>query len=290
MQVETKVPATVANLGPGFDCLGIAVGMHLRVRFSDAEHSSVVGKGRMRNVATSLIYRSFVSAYACAGSPAPQVCIEVCDDYPSARGLGASASAIVAGLMGADCLGGLGLSQEQVCREAVAIEGHSDNVLPAILGGLVLSVGGGVARFMPNSQISPLSLVAREGFRTEAARRVVPDAVPRADAVANAAATALLVAVLTGRASPAELMRATEDRLHEPYRLPLMTQSQELHTRMRAKGIATALSGAGPSLICLVETARLEECASVAQDLAPDGWQVLTPGWDVKGALVNPVD
>lgn len=287
MIAEVRVPATAANLGPGFDVLGVALGTHLTIEFSEAEKSVVIGRGRLHPIPDNLTYRSFVSAYKMAGVPAPQVRIETTGIYPSARGMGASASAIVAGLVGARALGRLDLSDEDLARKATEIEGHPDNVLPALFGGLVLSLAGSWINLQPSAEISPIVLVAKDRFRTGAARKVVPTQLSRADAIANAAATAALVTILTGAVGLENLMAATEDRIHEPYRLPLMPASRKVHAELRAAGIATTMSGAGPSLIGLVPSLELQKAAKIAQETVPEGWQVLTPGWDREGARVT---
>lgn len=287
--IEVTVPATSANLGPGFDVLGVALGTHLTMRFSRARRSEVAGKGRLHPIPGNLTYRSFREAFGRAGVTAPEVRIETVGMYPSARGMGASASAIVSGLVGARVLGELDLSDDDLVRLATEIEGHPDNVLPALLGGLVLSLAGGYIALRPTAAIQPMLSVARQKFRTGAARKVVPDELSRSDAVANAASAAALVAVLSGSASDAHLLAATEDRLHEPHRLPLMPESQSLHRELRRAGIATTLSGAGPSLISLVAGKELDRAVGLARQLAPEGWQVLTPGWDLEGARARPI-
>ena len=287
IDIEVKVPATIANLGPGFDCLGVAIGVYLQMRVTPSDEVQITGKGRIRSVADSLIYRSFVSAFAAVDAQAPAVKMEMTDIYPSARGMGASASAIVAGLVAAREIGELDLSDEDLAELAVRVEGHGDNVLPAFFGGLVVNSQHGWLHLVPTDAISPMVLVAREKFKTEAARRVVPTEVPRDVAVANAAATASLVAALTGQAPPSSLLMAMSDELHEPHRLPLMPESEQLHAVLREKNIATALAGAGPSLISLVETSELESAVVMAKEAAPDGWQILTPGWDLQGAQVR---
>jgi len=284
---EVRVPATAANLGPGFDVLGVALGSHLRIRFSEAERSQIAGRGRLHPIPDNLTYRSFMAAYETAGRPAPQVRIETVGIYPSARGMGASASAIVAGLVGARALGGLDLADDDLALLATEIEGHPDNVLPALFGGLVLSVAGSWINLQPSKEIAPIILIAKERFKTGAARRVVPTELSRADAIANAAATAALVTILTGSAGVHHLMAATEDRMHEPYRLPLMPASQKVHRALRDAGIATTMSGAGPSLIALVPSSGLTAAAQAAEELVPEGWRVLTPGWDREGAQVG---
>jgi len=287
MQCEVAVPATSANLGPGFDCLGVALGTYLNIRFSNAPNFLIAGRGRLHPIPGNLTYRSFVAAHELAGRTAPAVKIETLGRYPSARGMGASASAIVAGLVGARAFGKLDLADEALAKLAVEIEGHPDNVLPALLGGLVLSVGKRWIRLQPNPRIAPLILVAADGFKTKSARRVLPEQISRADAVANAAATAALVAIMCGSAGPEMLMEATADRLHEPYRLPLMPASKKVHEQLRAEGIPTTLSGAGPSLLCLVDNEAQQEVAGTVRGVLPEGWKVLTPGWDLRGARVQ---
>ncbi|HEX2053575.1 MAG TPA: homoserine kinase [Actinomycetota bacterium] len=284
---EVRVPATAANLGPGFDVLGVALGSYLTIRFSEAERSTIAGKGRLHPIPDNLTYRAFMAAYEKAGAEAPQVRIETVGVYPSARGMGASASAIVAGLVGARALGSLDLSDDDLARLATSIEGHPDNVLPALFGGLVLSLAGTWINLEPSPDISPIILVAKDRFRTGAARKVVPGQLSRADAIANASATAALVLILTGGTGVDNLMAATEDRMHEPYRLPLMPATQKVHRDLRSAGIATTMSGAGPSLIAMVPSIELPRAAQLVKGTVPEGWQVLTPGWDRGGAQVD---
>jgi homoserine kinase len=193
----------------------------------------------------------------------------------------------VAGLVSARHIGELEMSDADLARLAVKIEGHADNVLPALFGGLVLSAQDGWLRFEPIEQITPLVLIARDKFKTQEARRVLPAEVSRADAVANSAATAALIAVLTGQQPVDALLVATEDRIHEPHRLPLMPETLDMHAALRGKGIPTALAGAGPSLVCLIGSDRRAEALSLAQDLIPEGWQVLLAEWDLQGAQVR---
>jgi homoserine kinase len=283
---DVRVPATSANLGPGFDCLGLALGAYLRIHVSPADEIEISGVGPPRPPGRNLTVKSYQGAFRALGREGPPVRFETIEAYPSARGLGASASAIVAGLVAARAVGDLPLTDTELGGLAVAIEGHADNVLPALFGGLLLATGGSWIRFEPASSVAPLILVARKGLRTSEARRVLPESVPRGDAVHNAAATAALVAILSGNAS-GDLLWATADRLHEPYRLPLMAETRDLHLRLRERGIATALSGAGPSLLCLVDSATVGEMRSTVRSELPDGWGILAPGWDLTGARVD---
>lgn len=287
MDVEVRVPATIANLGPGFDCLGVGVGVYLVLRLSESKNVEIIGAGSIRPPSENLTFRAFEAACEAAGEEAPPVRIETLEVYPSARGMGASASAIVAGLVGAQHSLELDLSDADLARLAIKIEGHADNVLPALFGGLVLHLHDGWMRFEPSRTIVPIVLSAPEKFKTEDSRRVLPAEVPRADAVANAAATSALVAVLTGQQSPDALLHATEDRVHQPYRLPLMQPTLDIYESLRGKGIATALAGSGPSLVCLVPAGRVTEVSRLAADLSPQDWQIMTPGWDLDGAQVR---
>lgn len=265
--------------------MGVAVGLELRAKFSEAAQSEISGKGRHRSVADSLIHKAFQAAFAKAGIDPPQVRIEIVENYPSARGLGASASAIVSGLLGAKILGGLPLEDSALAEVAVQIEGHPDNVLPALFGGLILSIGRDWIRFEPTEALSPLILVSGKAFKTESARRAIPTTISRTDAVSNAGAVAALVAILSGKTDAKQLMAATEDRLHQPARLPLMPETNAVYGALRERGIAVALSGAGPSLICIVESAALAETAGTVGGLLPEGWSMLQPGWNMTGAL-----
>ena len=285
MDVDVRVPATVANLGPGFDCLGAALGTYMRLKLSPSKEDEVVGE--ITPLPRNLTYQSVVEAFEMAGADRPPVKIEVIDSYPSARGLGASAAAIVAGLIAARHLGELDLTDFELAKAAIRIEGHSDNVLAAQFGGLVLCSGEGWMRFDVSPSVAPVVLVSGQKMKTEEARRIIPVEVPRSDAIAHSAATAGLVATLTGLQPVEALLMATEDRLHEPYRLPLMKETLDLHSALRAKGIASALAGAGPSLICLVDADAVKETVDFAESILPEGWQVMTPGWDSDGAQIR---
>ncbi|MGH9195792.1 MAG: homoserine kinase, partial [Acidimicrobiia bacterium] len=172
-------------------------------------------------------------------------------------------------------------------RLAMRIEGHADNVLPALFGGVVLHLQDSWMRFDPVRTIQPVVLSAPGRFKTEDARRVLPVEVPSADAVSNASATAALIATLTGQQPPEALFHAMEDRVHQPYRFPLMQSTLDLYEALRGKGIPTALAGSGPSLICLVPAESVNEVTRVTADILPEGWQIITPGWDLDGAQVR---
>jgi homoserine kinase len=287
VDIEVKVPATVANVGPGFDCVGVALGVYLRLRISASDKIEVVGSQAERGFEDNLTLNAFGRAYEAVGETPPPIKVEEIEVYPSARGMGASASAIVAGLVAAKEFGGLELHDSELAKLAVAIEGHADNVLPAMFGGLVVNAEGGWLRLEPSEGLAPVIVIAPKKFRTEESRKILPAEVPREDAIANASATAALVLTLRGAHPPEALMASTEDRLHEPYRLPLMPDTLDLHRSLRDEGIAAALAGSGPSVICIVESDQLDERVKAIRKIADESWEVISPGWDTFGAQVR---
>jgi homoserine kinase len=204
---------------------------------------------------------------------------------PLGRGFGSSAAAIVAGLVAARALGETMHTDEQLLAIAIGMEGHADNVAPAVLGGMTVSAGGRTLRLDPPSGIRPLVCVAPSSMSTGVARATLPTEIPRADAVENVGRAALLVAAMaSGRAEA--VMDATEDRLHQPARFELMPDSGALVRALRAKGIAAFLSGAGPSVAALVAGETAADAEAAARALAPHGWEVRLERIDRAGATV----
>lgn len=255
--VTVRVPATIANLGPAFDALGLAVTLHNTVELEPAEAPSVEvsgeGEGALPDDERNLVYRAAAAAAAAAGRDAT-FRIRCRNDIPLARGLGSSAAAIVGGLAAANAALGRPLDEETLLRLAVGIEGHPDNVAPALFGGAVVCGAGrggqvAVARLIPAWQA--VLVVAVPGFAvsTEEARRRLPASVPFTDAVGNVARTAaLVVSLLTGRMDL--LAEAMEDALHQPYRRPLVPGMDAVFRAARAAGAyGAALAGSGPSVV-----------------------------------------
>ncbi len=253
---EILVPATTANLGPGFDCLGLALKLYNRVVVSPANETrvSIDGHGRdeLPRDAGNLMLRSARELAQRSGKALPPLAWDAHHDVPLARGLGSSSTAIVAGLLAANTVLGLGLPRDELVRVAAGIEGHPDNVAPALLGGLTLCLPDSdplvVERLNPHPALQVVLLVPQFQISTCAARQVLPAQVPRADAVFNLARAAAMVAALVeGRW--ALLGEATKDRLHQPYRLPLMPGVAEAMEAARAAGAqGVAVSGSGPSV------------------------------------------
>jgi homoserine kinase len=270
--VTVEVPATSANLGPGFDCFGLALDWYERVelRVLEAGYSiDVSGEGAesIPRDESHLIIRSALAGLIDLGLPASGLALRCRNTIPHGRGLGSSSAAIVAGLAAALALAGEELEPQWLVNRASALEGHSDNVAAASYGGFVLAYESGagieVAQGIVNNGVGAAVFIADSQLATEAARQLLPEVVPHASAAANSARTALLVHALA--VDPARLLEATRDWLHQDYREPAMPRSYELMKRLRTKGFAAVISGAGPSILVLGRTTELEALATEAE-------------------------
>ena len=261
MRVHVRVPATSANLGPGFDALGLALGLYNEVTAVEADTVTVAlegeGVGRLPATRDNVVARGVRQAYEAAGRPFKGVALTCVNRIPAARGLGSSAAAWVGGLMAGNALLGEPLSRDTLLALAARAEGHPDNVAAAIFGGLTVSCALGDGRIMTVSLPVPAALrwvvlVPETTSSTAEARAVLPDAVPRADAVFNVQRVALLLAGLQTQRADA-LAAAFDDRLHQPYRQRLFPWLRAVIDAARAAGaVGGALSGAGPSVLAAV--------------------------------------
>lgn len=270
-----RVPASSANLGPGFDVLAAALQLHLELEVSETGRFEVVpGVAGVPSDRSHLAVRAFESLH-----PADGLRFELRSEIPLARGLGSSAAAIVAGLLAADHLYELGLGRDEVYRRAAALEGHPDNVAAALYGGFVLCPlpeDGGLpapVRLEPPEGVEAVVVVPAEEVPTAAAREALPERVALADAVANVAAASQLVLGIE-RSDLALVRRGLADRLHEPHRADLYPRSLELAAETPALGaLGATISGAGPAVLvwCFWQdsgkvTAALEQrCAGWAE-------------------------
>ncbi len=276
--VRVRVPATSANLGPGFDALGLALTLHDDVVAWVAESGlsiEISGEGEGTELAGAgedhLVVRAMRAAFEATGGQPPGIGLRCVNRIPHGRGLGSSAAAVVAGLLAARSLTGhdpAALPAEALLGLATAIEGHPDNVAACLGGGLTIAwMAAGdprMVRLEPLPSIRPVVCVAPSPVRTDMARGLLPDAVPHKDAAANSGRSALLIAALTQHAAvtgghdgeaasisaqASLLLDATQDWLHQDYRAAAMPQTHALVRGLRAAGIPAVVSGAGPSVL-----------------------------------------
>ncbi len=265
--VRVRVPATSANLGPGFDALGLALSLHDEVDAWVRESGlSIEISGEGANLAGAgedhLVVRAMRAAFAVTGGQPPGLGLRCMNRIPHGRGLGSSAAATVAGILAARALAGSGagpLPDGALLGLATEIEGHPDNVAACLAGGLTIAwTADGqprMVRLEPLASIRPVICVGPAPVRTEVARRLLPDLVPHQDAAANAGRSALLVAALTqpfAGALEGVLLAATRDWLHQDYRAAAMPETAALVGRLRAAGVPAVVSGAGPSVLALL--------------------------------------
>ena len=259
MRVHVQIPASSANLGPGFDALGLALGLYNEIEAAESDRITLAVEGegadRLAVNERNVIVRAVRMAYESAGRPFRGCGVTCVNRIPLARGLGSSAAAWVGGLLAGNTLLGSPLDPDTLLALAARAEGHPDNVAAALLGGLTVAYGGPTGARALSLPVPPglrwVVLVPDVSMATAEARAVLPQSVRRADAVFNVQRVALLLASLqTGRADL--LPSALEDRLHEPYRLRLFPWMADVSAAARAAGaLGCVLSGAGPSLLAV---------------------------------------
>jgi homoserine kinase len=293
--VRVRTPATSANLGPGFDALGLALGLYDDVIVRVAEsglHIDIAGEGAetLPRDERHLLVRSMRTAFEALGGQPRGLEVVCANRIPHGRGLGSSSAAICAGLIAARAVttgGEARLDDETLLELASEIEGHPDNVAACLLGGFTVawSDAGSVRaiRLEPAATVVPVVFVPAQPLLTETARGLLPRTVPHVDAAANAGRAALLVEALTRR--PDLLLPATEDRLHQEYRAPAMAGSVQLVARLRADGVPAVISGAGPTVLALAENGDADKISG----LAGEGWTANRLALDRDGAAVLPV-
>ncbi|WP_149259379.1 homoserine kinase [Actinomadura sp. K4S16] len=273
--VLVRTPATSANLGPGFDSLGLALALYDDVEVEatsgglsievDGEGAEVADRGE-RHLIVRVLRRTFdvLDELAGTGPARPDGLRLRCRNrIPHSRGLGSSSAAIVAGIVAARALHPAGklLDDAGALRLATEIEGHPDNVAPCLAGGLTVAwtTPGGARSVRLEPQVRRVvAFVPGQRLATERARGLLPESVPHGDAAANAGRAALLVAALTGGLDAGILLDATEDRLHQEYRAPAMPESAALVARLRDAGVPAVISGAGPTVLAFTTAAQVD--------------------------------
>lgn len=287
-----RVPASSANLGPGFDSLGLALGLYDEIEACVAPDGVGVevlgeGAGQVPCDDRHLVVRAMRTAWAITGDAPTGLRLRCRNTIPHSRGLGSSAAAAVAGAVAAVVLAGrdVELERDTVLQVTAGIEGHADNAAASLLGGFVIawsaaptSLTGNTAgrfdavRLDVHPSIRPVALVAEAESATATTRGLLPDRVPLVDAAFTGSRTALAVLAFTRR--PELLLPATEDRLHQGYRRPAYPESADLVDTLRSHGVPAAISGAGPTVLALTTTGTIP------------------PGIDLRGftELLLPVD
>lgn len=294
--VTLRVPASSANLGPGFDCVGIALGVWDEATATVTQDPGLVidvtgaGADAVPRDERHLIHRTMTTTWRHLGVDAPAgLHLSTHNAVPHGRGLGSSATAIVTGVAAAQALSTGGeLDLDVVNTIACALEGHPDNASASVFGGATLSVTEAgepltTTRTVPlrlDERIVPVVLVPQTTLSTHTARSVLPELVPLATAAANSARTGVLVHALTS--DPSLLTAGTTDLLHQESRRPSYPQSMALVDALRGGGLAATISGAGPSVLVLTTAEHVARVGEIAATLGAV-WQVLTPGVPDRG-------
>ena len=281
--VTVEVPASSANLGPGFDALGVGLGLHdiISVTTIDSGLELEVegeGAGEVPADASHLVAKAVEAGLRAGGMGAPGVRISCRNAIPHSRGLGSSASAAVGGLVAANGLMGGVLTDDHLVQLSSEFEGHPDNAAASVLGGVVVSwtersataVTYRAVRMEVDPSIVATVLVPAETSSTARTRGLLPATVPHEDAAFNASRAALMSVALASH--PEFLLAATEDRLHQSYRAPALVATTEWVGRLRDRGLAATVSGAGPTVLVLGTSALPADLRTQAEE---QGWRVL---------------
>jgi homoserine kinase len=284
--VTVRVPASSANLGPGFDVLAVALSLSLVVhaRPYDGRRVSAEGEGA-RDVPDddgNLIWRSVRAFCDVYGAEMPDISLHCENEIPLARGLGSSSAAAVAGLVVARALTEMPVADQDIIDIATQLEGHADNAAAAVLGGLVVAGPTGRARrFEPTRSLRPVVCIPPDRSSTDETRGLLPSEVPLETMTSTARGTALVLAGLAGLAAwdPAVMV----DDVHEPPRLRTMAGSRDVIAAARAAGYGACLSGAGPTVLVIADNDDTE-VEAMLQAATGDDWQVEPLRWDRAGA------
>lgn len=274
---RVRVPATSANLGPGFDAFGLALGLYDDVVAQVSDDTGIrvdvhgEGADAVPRDHRHLVAKSMLRGFDALGGRPRGLDLVCANRIPHGRGLGSSAAAIVSGLLLARALvvgGDERLPDASLLALASSIEGHPDNVAACVYGGVTIawtSATSGrteVLRVVPDSRVIPVVCVPSTAVATKKARALLPESVPHADAAANAARAALLVTALSGR--PDLLLDATDDRIHQQYRRSAYPRTGDLVAKLRSAGIAAAVSGAGPTVLVLTDAENADRIEGLA--------------------------
>ena len=290
-KVTIRVPATTANLGPGFDAFGCALSLYTDVTFEETDCGlEITGCDEEFTGPDNLAYTAYCAVLNTMSEEIRGVKIHIDAHIPICRGLGSSAALLVAGAMGANVLRGNKLSTQGLLNITNAMEGHPDNLAPAFFGGLTASMVDGGLPVCVSFPLHPdwefLALVPEFNLPTSLARSVLPQQISRADAIYNIAHGALVLKAL--ELGDEKLLRsAMQDRLHQDYRKSLIPDFEKIQALVRTTGAGFCLSGAGPTLLCITRNPGLEEKLSRKLDtITQHHWQMLPLHVEFQGAHV----
>jgi len=302
--IKIRVPATTANLGSGFDCLGLALKLYLNLEIEETENSLVIeyqGEGAekfsLKKKEETLIWKSInlVLKKTHKDIHKKGLKIKVLNKIPITRGLGSSASAIIGGIVGAARLYGIDLTNQEMLGLALSLEGHMDNIVPALIGGLTLAYKTGQGEIKWARIKTPLDLrivlaVPEFTLNTKEMRKVLPQKVTLSQAIFNLSRSALLVNALQN-SDWEVLVEAMEDRLHQPYRTPFIPGIEDIFSQIKKTGLAgVALSGSGPSIVSLTKKGREETVSTIMKDAflkAGINCRILVLGADLEGTKLK---
>ncbi len=294
-RVTIRVPATTANLGPGFDAFGCALSLYTDVTFEETPSGlEITGCDEEFTGPDNLAYVSYCAVLSSLSEEIRGVKIHIHADIPIGRGLGSSAALLVAGAMGANVLRGNKLSTQGLLNITNAMEGHPDNLAPAFYGGLTASmVDNGLpvtVNFPLHPQWDIIALIPDFPLATTFARSVLPTQLPRADAIYNISHGAMVLKAL--ELGDEKLLRtAMQDKLHQPYRKSLVQDYDAIETLVRTTGAGFCLSGAGPTLLCITRDEALEQkLKDKLPGVTERNWQVLPLHVEFNGASVLEVE
>ena len=290
-RVTVRVPATTANLGPGFDAFGCALKLYTDVTFEETEEGlEITGCPEEFSGPDNLAYESYCAVLASLSEELRGVKIHIDANIPVCRGLGSSAALLVAGAIGANVLRGSKLSTQGLLNITNAMEGHPDNLAPAFYGGLTASMVEGGLPVTVNFPLHPgwefLALIPDFDLPTSLARSVLPEQLSRADAIYNVAHGALVLKAL--ELGDEKLLRtAMQDKIHQNYRRKLIPDYDRIEALVRTTGAAFCLSGAGPTLLCITRNPGLEEkLRQKLPTVTERSWQILPLHIEFEGAKV----
>jgi homoserine kinase len=299
--VKVKIPATAANLGPGFDSFALALSLYNEVTVEEkGTHLRIEVEGTYKESLPldeeNLVYKGMRAVFKACNYSINGLLVKIISNIPVSRGLGSSAAAIVGGVVAANELLGAKIPKEKLFNIAVEIEGHPDNVAAAMFGGFTIAVPNKVGKvevlsFTPHPDIGVFLLVPEQQLETAKARQILPQEIKLSDCVFNISRAGLLVSVLlTGKANWLKL--ATQDKLHQPFREKLVPAFVKISERVEAEGIALALSGAGPSLVALYNKTDAERIGSILRRVISElevDYEVLDVEVAKQGAIISSV-